>query len=74
MPVDPTRRSDRPAVDWALESCRIVREGQLYPPRHVIDEEYLDTHRPLVELRLRQAGNRLADMINHALATTPSGT
>lgn len=68
MAADPTRRSDRPAVDWALESCRIVRDGQLYPARRVIDETYIETHRPLAEQRLRQAGSRLADMLNHALA------
>lgn len=67
LPHDPTRASQSPALDWALESCRIVAQGALYPPRHVIDAAYLDTHRPLVERRLRQAGSRLAAMLNYAL-------
>ena len=67
LPPDPTRRSDRPAVDWALESCRLVREPGFYPSSHVIDDQYLDGHRALVEQRLRRAGSRLADMINYAL-------
>ena len=64
---DPTRASQTPAMDWALESCRFVQAGTLYPSRHVIDDAYLDTHRPLVEQRLRQAGSRLAAMLNYAL-------
>lgn len=67
LPHDPARSSQTPALDWALESCRIVAQGALYPPKHVIDDAYLDTHRPLVERRLRQAGSRLAAMLNHAL-------
>jgi hypothetical protein len=70
LPADPTRHSDRPAVDWALESCRVVQDGDLYPPTHVIGDDYLDAHRAQAEQRLRQAGNRLADMINFALAPT----
>lgn len=67
LPADPTRRSDRPAVDWAVESCRIVLNDNIYPPKHVIDDAYLDGHRPLVEQRLRLASGRLADMLNYAL-------
>ena len=67
LPHDPTRASQTPALDWALESCRIVANGTLYPPKHVIDDAYLDAQRPLVEQRLRQAGSRLAAMLNHAL-------
>ena len=65
---DATRRSDRPAVDWALESCRIVLDGNLYPSSHLMDDAYLDRNAPLAEQRLRLAGSRLADMINFALA------
>ena len=54
-------------MDWALESCRIVSDGTLYPSNHVIGDDYLDAHRPLVERRLREAGRRLAAMLNHAL-------
>lgn len=68
LPADPTRQSDRPAVDWAIESCRAVLEGNIYPTRRVIDEAYLARHQALAEKRARQAGARLADMINFALA------
>lgn len=67
LPADPTRRSDRPAVDWARESCLIVRDGQLYPTSHVLGDDYLDAHRGRAEQRLRLAGSRLADMLNFAL-------
>jgi len=67
LPADPTRRSDRPAVDWATESCLVVLNGNIYPPTHVIDDDYLDAHRAQAELRLRRAGSRLADMLNYAL-------
>ena len=67
LPADPTGRSDRPAVEWALESCRLVKDANIYPKTHVIDEKYLEAQRPVVELRLRRAGARLADMINYVL-------
>jgi hypothetical protein len=68
LPPDLAGRSGRPAVDWAVESCRIVETGPLYPRGHVIDDAYLDSNRPLVEQRLRRAGARLAYLINDALA------
>ena len=67
LPRDPTRTSQTPAMDWALESCRFVQQGALYPAKHLIDDAYLVAHRPLVEQRLRQAGSRLAAMLNYAL-------
>lgn len=70
LPEDPTEGSDRPVLDWALESCRLVEAGEVYPPEggHVIDEAFLDARLPLAERRLTQAGYRLADLLNHALA------
>lgn len=67
LPPDPTRRSDQPAVDWAQESCRVVRDEGIYPPAHVIGDDYLDAQRARAEGRLRLAGARLADMLNLAL-------
>lgn len=67
LPPDLTRHSDRPAVDWAQESCHVVLEGGIYPATHVLGDDYLDAHREQAELRLRQAGARLADMLNFAL-------
>lgn len=67
LPPDATRRSDRPAADWAEESCRVVRDEGIYPASHRIGDDYLDAQRARVEHRLRLAGNRLADMLNYAL-------
>jgi len=64
---DATRASDRPAVDWAQESCRLVRDGDLYPASHELGDDYLDAHRAQLDERLRLAGARLADMLNLAL-------
>lgn len=67
LPIDSTRHSDRAAADWAQESCRLVQRSDFYPATHVLSETYLTTNRALAEQRLRQAGARLADMINIAL-------
>ena len=70
LPADPTLHSPTPALDWALESCRLIEDGRVYPPegQHVIDDAFLDARLPLAEQRLREAGARLAAMLNHALA------
>ncbi|NLA68832.1 MAG: S1/P1 nuclease [Gammaproteobacteria bacterium] len=75
LPDDPTLRSDRPTLEWALESCRLVESGEVYPAdgRHAIGDDYLDAHLPLVERRLREAGYRLAQMLNHALDPPRTG-
>lgn len=67
LPRDPTLSSTTPAVDWALESCRIVDQSGFYPRKRVIDDGYLDAHSATAERRLREAGNRLAALLNHAL-------
>lgn len=56
--------------DWALESCRAIGEHGLYPEAgaHIIDDIYLDRLRPLAERRLREAGERLARLLERALA------
>ncbi|MDB6162727.1 MAG: hypothetical protein JWL98_159 [Xanthomonadaceae bacterium] len=56
-----------PAV-WAGESCRLVDARALYPQGHTLDRRYLDVQRPLAELRIRQAGYRLAKLLDSALA------
>jgi len=68
LPFDATRHSDRSVLEWAQESCRIVQQPDFYPVTHKLDDAYLLAHRSLLEQRLRQAGARLADMINYALA------
>lgn len=60
-----------PASDpagWAAESCRLIETRGLYPDGHKLDHRYLDAHRPLAEQRIRQAGYRLAQVLNQALA------
>jgi nuclease S1 len=67
LPHDPTRSSQTPALDWALQSCRLVGRPGVYPEGHVIGDDYIDKHRPIAERRLREAGSRLAALLNHAL-------
>ena len=67
LPADSAVRSDRHVADWALESCRIARDGKLYPPGHVIGDDYLDAQRATMDRRLRRAGERLADLLNATL-------
>ncbi|RCS28997.1 S1/P1 Nuclease [Rhodanobacter denitrificans] len=62
---------DDPYAQWAEESCRITAEAGFYPDGHKIDPAYVQSELPLAELRLRQAGRRLAELLN--LALPPSG-
>jgi len=67
VPADTARGADNPAAEWALESCRVIRVDGVYPDKRRIGDDYLDRHRPIAEQRLRQAGARLAALINAAL-------
>jgi hypothetical protein len=58
---------DDPYAQWAEESCRIVRDDGVYPAGHRIDQAYVDAERPIAERRLREAGRRLADLLNRTL-------
>lgn len=73
LPADPTRDALNPALEWTLESCRLIASEQIYPPkrRRNLTDAYLDLHRPTAERRVRQAGDRLARLINAALAPVP---
>jgi hypothetical protein len=55
-------------VQWAEESCRIDRDGGVYPSSRRIDAAYVDRELPIAEQRLRQAGARLAALLNRDLA------
>ncbi|RDJ00467.1 S1/P1 Nuclease [Dyella solisilvae] len=57
---------DNPYAQWAEESCQISRD--IYPDGHKIDQAYVDKELPVAELRLRQAGRRLAEVLNLALS------
>jgi hypothetical protein len=53
---------------WAEQSCRATAAPGFYPSGHVIGQAYVDVHLPLAEQRLREAGLRLASVLNGALA------
>ncbi|HTV86417.1 MAG TPA: S1/P1 nuclease [Dyella sp.] len=56
---------DRPVVQWAEESCQITHD--IYPANHKIDQAYIDAELPVADSRLREAGRRLAEVLNIAL-------
>lgn len=72
VPADTTLDAANPPLEWTLESCRLIASEQAYPQgrRRNLGDNYLDTHRPTAERRLRQAGDRLARVINDALDPT----
>jgi hypothetical protein len=69
VPVDPTLDAANPALEWTLESCRLIASEEAYPQarRRNLGDNYLDKHRPTAERRVRQAGDRLARLLNAAL-------
>ena len=62
----PIAIAETPA-EWAEESCRLDRDGGVYPDSHTIDQTYVDRELPVAERRLRQAGARLAQLLNRDL-------
>jgi hypothetical protein len=54
-----------PFVAWAQESCRL--SADIYPDGHTADAGYVQAHLPLAERRLREAGRRLAELLNRTL-------
>lgn len=54
-----------PTVQWAEESCRITRH--IYPRGHRIGTRYVQHELPVAERRLREAGARLAAVLNRIL-------
>ena len=72
---------DNPYAQWAEESCAITAEPGFYPADHKINQAYVDAELPVAELRLREAGRRLAEVLNRTLqgtaaapASNPQGT
>jgi hypothetical protein len=55
--------------EWAEESCRIDRDDGVYPRARFIDQAYVQRELPIAEQRLRQAGARLAVLLNRDLGT-----
>ncbi len=68
VPADAAAGAANPPLAWALESCRLITEDAIYPTRHRLGDAYLDKHRPTAERRVRQAGARLAALLNATLA------
>jgi hypothetical protein len=60
--------SDNSYVAWAQESCRITGEAGFYPAKRKISQAYVRAELPVAEQRLREAGWRLAEVLNTALA------
>ncbi len=58
---------DNPYAQWAEESCRITAEPGFYPSGHVITPAYVKAELPVADRRLREAGRRLAEVLNLAL-------
>lgn len=56
-------------ADWAEESCRLTRDAGIYPGGHTLDDRYLERMQPLAQRRIREAGARLAGIINRELGT-----
>lgn len=71
LPEDRSLDLAAPEVEWALESCRMIGEASLYPERPLITQAYMEAKRPLAEQRLRQAGERLAALLEQALVAAP---
>ena len=60
----PVNSGGTPA-QWAQESCRIAHD--VYPSTRTITPAYIARERPIAEARLRQAGARLAALLNREL-------
>jgi hypothetical protein len=56
-----------PYALWAEESCRITRDDTIYPRGRKIGARYVKGKRPIAERRLREAGKRLANLLNKTL-------
>ncbi len=63
-------------AQWARESCLLTAQPGFYPAGRTINQAYVDAELPVAELRLREAGRRLATVLNLALTVgnaTPRG-
>lgn len=70
LPATPAASPALPpaAAQWAQASCRIAVSPGVYPDAHVLPADYLARNQPRVDAALRQAGDRLAAILNAALA------
>ena len=54
---------------WAEASCSIVLEPGFYPARPKLTDAYFSQWTPVAERQLRDAGTRLAQLLNASLGT-----
>jgi hypothetical protein len=66
-PKDILKKSTDPALDYALESCQLLRSVPLYPKSRKLKLEYIDEFLPVAERQIILAGNRLARVLNGVL-------
>lgn len=66
--VKPPADAGDPA-QWAEESCRVVRDGGVYPDSDTIDDDWLARERPVAEERLQQAAARLVTVLERTLGS-----
>jgi len=65
--VDSLKKSSDPALDYALDSCKLLRSVPLYPKSRKLRFEYIDTFLPIAEKQVLLAADRLALVLNKAL-------
>jgi hypothetical protein len=72
-PLDAAWSSGAPRR-WAQESCRLIASERIYPARPgKLPDGYVDRQLPVVEQRVRIAGDRLAALLNAVLGPAPAG-
>lgn len=64
--IDWAAEAGTPA-QWAEESCRLARDGGVYPDGNRIDDAWLAREWPVAEQRLQQAAARLAAILERTL-------
>lgn len=56
--------------DWVVESCAVVAEGWIYPPRRRLTEAYMQQALGVAEQRMRLAAARLAALLQRHFSAT----
>lgn len=68
LPEDLSWATPHPSAQWAMESCRAIAANGIYPQRRKLGASYIERQRPFLETQLRLAGQRLARLLEQALA------
>lgn len=67
VPASPAAAVADAPLEWARETCALLDAEAIYPAGNVIDQGYLESHRPLAERRIVQAATRLAALLEATL-------